>query len=212
MNQQTPEWLAARAGHCTASKFKDVLAKPKSGSGEAVTRRSYRLMLVTERLTGLPCETYRNAAMEWGTEHEAIARMTYEAERGEIVEEVGFIPHPSMPWVGCSPDGLIGTDGGVEIKCPAQSTVHVETVHGGMPSEHRAQIQGAMWVTGRQWVDFVSFDPRMPAGLQLYVERVKRDSDYIANLEAEVAKFLVETEKMHEWLMKIASAGASSGR
>lgn len=192
MNQGTPEWLAARAGHCTASKFKDVLAKGKSG--EAITRRNYRLQLVTERLTGLPCETFKNAAMEWGTDQEPFARMAYEAHTATIVEETGFLLHPEFAWVGASPDGLIGSDGGVEIKCPQQSAVHVETLTTKMPSEHKGQIQGTLWITGRQWWDFVSFDPRMPVNLQLYVERVTRDEDYIKALAEEVTKFLFEVE------------------
>lgn len=194
MNQGTPEWLAARAGHVTASRFKDVLAKGKSG--EAITRRNYRFQLVTERLTGLPCETYKNGAMEWGTAHEPDARQAYEAKTAAIVEEVGLILHPSIAWVGASPDGLIEDDGGMEIKCPAQSAVHVETITSGVPSEHRAQIQGAMWVTGRKWWDYASFDPRMPENLQLYVERVQRDEGYIKALEEEVIKFLAEVEQL----------------
>lgn len=203
MNQGTPEWLAARAGHCTASRFCDVLARLKGG-GEAASRRAYKLQLVTERLTGMPCESYKNAAMEWGTATEPFARAAYETARGLMVDEVGFIPHPEVQWVGGSPDGLIGDEGGIEIKCPHNSVVHVETVSGGMPSEHRAQVQGLMWITGRQWWDFVSFDPRMPDKLQLYVERVKRDRDYIKNLESEVAKFLDEVDKQHEWLTRTA--------
>lgn len=198
MNQGTPEWLAARAGHVTASRFKDVLAKLKSGSGEAATRRAYRLQLVTERLTGQPCETFKNAAMEWGTATEPFARAAYETAKALMVDEVGFLPHPTMQWVGASPDGLIGDDGGCEIKCPAASTVHVETLAGGMPSEHRAQVQGTLWVTGRQWWDYISYDPRLPPKLQLYVERVKRDEDYITKLADEVAAFLIEVEKMRQ--------------
>lgn len=199
MNQGTPEWLAARAGHVTASRFKDVLAKARSGSGgEAATRRAYKMQLVTERLTGQPCETYKNAAMEWGTATEPYARAAYETERGLMVDESGFLPHPTVQWVGASPDGLIGADGGCEIKCPANSVVHVETLAGGMPLEHRAQVQGTLWVTGRAWWDYISFDPRMPPKLRLYIERVKRDEEYIKRLADEVSGFLVEVEKMRQ--------------
>lgn len=204
MNQGTPEWLAARAGHATASRFCDVMAKLKSG-GEAATRRAYKLQLVTERLTRQPCETYKNAAMEWGTQTEPFARAAYETDRGLMVDETGFLPHPTVQWVGGSPDGLVGQEGLVEIKCPHNSVVHVETVTGGMPAEHRAQVQGLLWITERQWCDFISFDPRMPDKLQLYVERVKRDEDYIAKLAAEVEQFLGEVEKQHEWLLKVAA-------
>lgn len=203
IEQGTPEWLAQRAGHATASRFKDVLAKIKTG--EAATRRNYRVQLVTERLTGQPCESYTNAAMQWGTDQESSARAAYEAQTGDLVEQVGFILHPGMAWTGASPDGLIGDEGGIEIKCPFQSTVHVETLQGGMPAEHMPQVQGVMWVTGRKWVDFVSYDPRMPEHLQLYVQRIKRDDSYIAELEKAVAAFLGEVSAMHQQLMKRAA-------
>lgn len=195
MNQGSQEWLAERAGHVTASRFKDVLARGKSGA-ESVSRKNYRTQLVTERLTGRPCESFTNAAMEWGTATEPHARAAYETARSLMVDEVGFIRHAVTPWVGASPDGLIGKDGGCEIKCPYQSTVHIETWDCGMPSEHRAQVQGTLWVTGRKWWDYLSFDPRMPEGLRLYIERIERDEDYIKTLELETVKFLVEVDAM----------------
>lgn len=194
MNQGSPEWFAERAGHVTASRFKDVLAKIKVG--EAAGRKNYRVQLVTERLTGRPCESFTNAAMEWGTATEPHARAAYESARGLMVDEVGFLHHPEVLWVGASPDGLIGAEGGCEIKCPHQSTVHVETWDSGMPTEHRAQIQGTLWVTGRKWWDFISFDPRMPEGLQLYVERIERDEKYIEALYVEVELFLGQVGAM----------------
>lgn len=194
MNQGSPEWYAARAGHCTASRFSDVLAKVKVG--EAAGRIKYRWELVTERLTKTAVEGYTNRAMEWGTEQEPNARSAYEELTGVIVDTAGFIAHPDVPFVGCSPDGLISSDGGIEIKCPHNSVIHVQTLEGGMPSEHRAQVQGAMWVTGRKWWDFVSYDPRMPSGLELHVERIKRDDEYIAALAAEVRKFMSEVVLM----------------
>lgn len=200
MNQGTPEWLAARAGHCTASRFADVLARLKGG-GEAAGRKAYKLQLVTERLTGQPVETYKNAAMEHGTLTEPFARAAYETVRELMVDETGFLLHPSMEWVGGSPDGLVGEEGLIEIKCPYNSVVHVETLTGGMPTEHRAQVQGLLWITGRQWADFISFDPRMPEKLRLYVERVQRDDDYIKALAEEVEKFLAEVDKQHQWIL-----------
>lgn len=201
--QGSEEWLAERAGHATASRFSDVLAKIKTG--EAAVRRNYRLQLVTERLTGIPAESYQNAAMAWGTEQEPFARAFYEAETGDMVEQVGFIKHPGLAWAGASPDGLIGTDGGIEIKCPFQSSVHVETLQSGMPSEHKAQVQGVMWVTGRKWIDFISYDPRMPEKLRLYVQRIERDDAYIAELEKSVSAFLSEVAQQHAALMKRAA-------
>jgi putative phage-type endonuclease len=197
--QGSNEWLAERAGCVTASCFKNVLAKIKSG--EASTRRNYRLVLVTERLTGQPLETYENEAMRWGKAQEPFARMAYEESTGYIVEEVGFLKHPSIEWCGGSPDGCIDDDGLIEIKCPYVSTVHVETLQSGMPSEHMAQCQGNLWISGRHWIDFVSFDPRMPPHLQLYTERVRRDDRYIAILETEVHAFLKEVNALHMKLM-----------
>lgn len=194
MNQGTPEWLAARAGHVTASRLGDVMATVKVG--EAAGRVKYRWQLVTERLTTLPADQYENEAMRWGKEQEPFARMAYEAKTGRLVEEVGFIPHPTKPWIGCSPDGLIDGDGGAEIKCPFNSVVHVQTLHGGMPPEHRPQVQGGMWITERDWWDFISFDPRMPADeLRLYVERIPRDDVYIKRLAEATDKFLEEVDK-----------------
>lgn len=203
MNQGTPEWLAARAGHVTASRFSDVLAKVKVG--EAASRARYRWELVTERLTGQPVESYRNKAMERGQELEPDARLAYEAQTGNMVLEVGFLSHQTAALVGCSPDGLIDDDGGLEIKCPDNPVIHVQTIHGGMPSEHIAQVQGAMWVTGRKWWDFVSYDPRMPEKLRLYVQRILRDEDYIAKLSAEVAAFQGEVERQYQSLMRMAA-------
>lgn len=204
MEQGSNEWLIARAGHCTASRFADVLANVKSG-GEAATRRNYRMQLVTERLTGIPVETYKNAAMEHGTLNEPLAREEYEARTGELVCQVGFIHHPAVPWCGASPDGLVSDDGAIEIKAPYVSMVHVEILRGGVPSEHIAQIQGVLWVTGRQWCDFVSFDPRMPEKLRLHVQRVPRDEAYIGKLAEQVSNFLAEVEALHSELMKRAA-------
>lgn len=202
--QGSEAWLLAKAGRCTASRFADVLAKIKTG--EASSRRNYRLQLVTERLTDRPVDGYKNAAMEWGGEQEAFARDAYEARTGVLVDLSEFIRHPDVAWSGCSPDGLVGDDGLIEIKCPYVSTVHVETMlSGGHPSEHKAQIQGSLWITGRQWCDFVSFDPRMPERLQLYVFRVVRDEEYIKALEAEVKKFLAEVDELTAKLMRSAA-------
>ncbi len=199
--QGTPEWLAERAGHATASRFSDILAKIKTG--EAATRRNYRTQLVTERLTGLPVEGYKNAAMQWGLETEAEAREQIEIMLGHVIMKAEFEKHPKIKWVGCSPDGLIDSDGGCEIKCPFVSTVHVETLQEGMPNAHMAQVQGAMWVTGRKWWLFVSYDPRMPEHLKLYSQVIKRDEEYIKMLQAEVSQFLLDTEQLYSKLFSM---------
>lgn len=193
MEQGTEGWLIERAGKVTASRFKDVMAKIKTG--EAATRRNYRMQIVTERLTGLPTESYKNAAMEWGTANEPLAREVYEAVQGVKVEQHGLLNHLTVD-AACSPDGIIGTDGGIEIKCPFNSMVHVETILSGMPSEHIAQVQGAMWITGRKWWDFVSFDPRLPENMRIYIQRIDRDDAYIDNLEVEIMKFLADISEL----------------
>lgn len=201
MNVQGSEaWKKERAGHCTASRFKDVLAKIKTG--EAAVRRNYRVQLVTERLIGAPIANgFTSKAMEWGTQTEPLARMAYEAHTSEPVLETGFLLHPSLDWCGASPDGLVGSDGLIEIKCPEPHT-HMEwLLDAVIPSEHIAQVQGQLWITGRKWCDFVSFDPRFPENLRLLVVRVGRNESYIAELERQVKLFLDEVDRLHDRLL-----------
>jgi len=189
MKQGTPEWLAARCGLATASRFSDVLATVKAG--ESASRRNYRAQIIAERLTGVPADSYQSAEMRWGTEQEPYARIAYEA-RGLVVEQVAFIRHQYLK-AGASPDGLVGHDGQVEIKCPNTAT-HIDTLLKGMSPDHMPQLQGNLWMSGRRWIDFISYDPRMPERMQLYVQRVRRDDVYIANLEKEVTTFLIEVD------------------
>ena len=198
--QGTEEWRKARAGHATGSCFADILAKIKSG--EAADRRKYRIKLVTERMTGVPIDGgFKSAAMQWGTDTEALARTAYEAATGEPCIQTGFHLHPTIEWVGCSPDGLVGDDGLAQFKCPESHTHVAWLLDGVLPSEHRAQVQGELWVTGRAWCDFVSFDPRFPASHQLLIVRVQRDEEYISNLEREVKVFLREVDQLHSRLL-----------
>ncbi|WP_104658044.1 lambda exonuclease family protein [Ralstonia insidiosa] len=202
MEQRTEEWYAARLGRATASNFGKVLAKIKTG--EAADRRNYRAQLVIERLTGNRQEGYSNAAMQWGTEQEPFARIAYMADRGVDVQEIGFIQHETL-MAGCSPDGLIGADGLIEIKCPVSAT-HIETLKTQhMPLEHMPQVQGQMWIAGREWCDFVSYDPRMPEKLQMFVQRIPRDEQYIKALAFEIERFLEEVAAEVTALQKIAA-------
>lgn len=199
IEQRTHAWLMQRVGHVTASRFKHVLArlKPKKPGelGEpAQARRSYLMEVVCERLTGEPAQHYVNAAMQWGIDQEPYAREAYINRTGRQVDEVGFVRHPEL-MVGVSPDGIVELEGLIEIKCPSTST-HIDTVINGMDPEHLAQIQGQLWVTGYDWCDFVSFDPRLPKGIDLYVQRIHRDQTYITNLETEVRRFLGEVDAM----------------
>jgi putative phage-type endonuclease len=185
MNQQTPEWFAQRVGK--------VMAKVKSG--EAASRANYRAQLVAERLTGVPSESYTNAAMQWGTDTEPYARMAYEADTGNLVLETGFVLHPEIGFSGASPDGLIGDDGLVEIKCPNTAT-HIEyLLNNGVPEKYKPQMAWQMACTGRKWCDFISYDPRLPDDLKLFCAKYLRDDEYITELESAVSQFLEEVEE-----------------
>ena len=200
--QGSDAWFAARLGKATASSFKKVLAKIKTG--EAADRRNYRAQLVCERLTGRKADSYTNEAMRWGIEQEPFARIAYIAATGAIVQEVGFVDHPEL-MAGCSPDGLVSDDGLIEIKCPTQAT-HIETLKAQkIPSDHIPQVQGQIWITGRKWCDFISYHPEFPEGLQLFVVRVQRDDEYIKELETEVSKFLAEVDAEVETLKQLAA-------
>lgn len=188
--QGSPEWFAARLGKVTASKVADVVAKTKSGWG--ASRANYMAALIAERLTQTPADSFSNAAMQWGTEQEPLARVAYEFFTGRDVEQVGFVDHPSIPMTGASPDGLVGEDGLVEIKCPNTAT-HIDTLlDGKVPGKYVIQMQWQMACTGRQWCDFVSFDPRMPEEMRLWIQRVDRDGPHIELLEEDVTRFLAE--------------------
>lgn len=200
--QGSPEWLAARCGIATASGFSDILATIKSG--EAAARRNYRARLVVERLTGKPVEYFQTAAMRQGTEREPAARSAYEAQTGAWVNEVGFCRHDVME-AGASPDGMIGDDGGLEIKCPELATHLAYLRMAGMPPEYVAQVQGNLWITGRAWWDFASYSPDFPEGLQLSVRRVFRDDAYIKGLELAVGLFMAEVREEEAALRRLAA-------
>lgn len=192
-DQRTAEWFEARLGKATASRVSDITAKTKSGY--STSRKNYAAQLVAERLTGVPAETYTNGAMQWGTDTEAEARDAYRQHALVEVKECGFFDHPTIAMSGASPDGLIGDDGLLELKCPNTAT-HIETLLGkSAPSKYVSQIMWQMACTGRQWCDFASYDPRMPEEMRLFVQRVKRDDRLIAELEAEVTSFLKEVDE-----------------
>lgn len=199
--QGSPEWFLQRLGKVTASRLSDVLAKIKNG--EAAARASYRAELVAERLTGKSAEGFTNASMKWGTECEPLARAAYEAETDLMVTEVGMVPHPRIAMTGASPDGLVGSVGLLEIKCP-ETKSHIATIlSDAVPAQYIPQVQWQMACTGREWVDFASFDPRMPADMQLYIKRIPRSLELIATYEQEVETFLAEVEatvnQLIEW-------------
>lgn len=191
--QGSPEWRAIRLGKVTASRVADVVARTKTGWG--ASRANYMAQLIAERLTGVAADSFTNAAMQWGTEQEADARTAYEFRADATVDLIGFVAHPTIDASGASPDGLVGDDGLIEIKAPNTST-HIDTLLGEeVPSKYRTQVQWQLACTGRRWCDFVSFDPRMPESMRLFIERVERDDTVIAGLETEVRAFLAELDR-----------------
>ena len=201
MDQGSDEWFEARMGKVTASRVADILAKTKSGY--SASRDNYLAQLVCERLTNQKTESFINSAMQRGTDIEPLARLSYEINQNVLVDEVGFVPHPSIIMAGASPDGLVGDNGLLEIKCPNTAT-HIETLLSQtVPGRYNTQMQFQMACTDREWCDFVSFDNRLPEELQLFVKRVPRDNMYIRLMEDEIVKFLNELDIKIAQLMKV---------
>lgn len=195
-NQRTEEWYAARLGKVTASRVADVMAKTKTGY--STSRQNYMMQLLCERLTGKKEDSYNNAAMQRGTEMEPIARAVYEAEKGLFVVETGLVDHAEIKNFGASPDGLVGDDGLIEIKCPNTAT-HVDFLRTGKPdNKYQWQMLAQMACTGRDWCDFVSFDDRLPEPLQFYCIRFYRDDCRIKEMLTEIQKFLEELDLLEK--------------
>lgn len=193
MQQRSDEWYAVRAGRVTASRIADVCARTKSGY--AATRANYKAELVCERLTGTPTPGFCNAAMLWGIEKEPEAREAYCQHQLCAVTEIGFVHHPRLEMSGCSPDGLIANDGLVELKCPMSAT-HIDILLGGsFPDKYVKQALWQMACTERTYCDLVSYDPRLPETMRLFVQRIPRDDRAIAELESEVEAFLEEVDR-----------------
>ena len=196
--QGSEEWYAARLGKVTASNFSAATSAGR-GSAPSKTRKDYMLKLVAERMTELPTESYSNKAMEWGSETEQEAREYYEALNGCEVQQVGFIERDGD--TGGSPDGLVGANGMLEIKCPFPTT-HIRYILADkMPAEYVKQVQGNLWVAERQWCDFVSFDPRVKQR-PYFSARVYRDDDYIKELHIKLVMFIDEMKTMLDSLTK----------
>jgi putative phage-type endonuclease len=197
MIQGSQEWFRSRYGNASASRISDVIAKTKSGY--SASRDNYLTQLVLERF-GVFDEGFSSQAIEWGHEQEPLARMMYEAQTGNVVKEVGYILHPVIAKSGASPDGLVDDVGLLEIKCPNTKTHFEYLLAGKPPSKYIPQMAWQMACTGREWCDFVSYDPRAPEGLQYFEVRYNRDNEYIEMLEAEVTKFLNEVEAKYQEL------------
>lgn len=191
LSQRSEGWRQQRAGKITASRFIDVMAVGKKGQ-PLQARQTYMMDLATERLAGEPRPETYSRSMEWGKEVEPFAFEAYQLKTGLFVTAADFIRHPKYRFIGASPDGLIGDDGGLEMKCPFNPAVHAQTLLEGMPEDHIAQVQGCMFVTDRDWWDFVSYDPRQAPEYRLHVQRIPRDDSYIDRLAFELGKFEAE--------------------
>jgi putative phage-type endonuclease len=190
IEQGTPEWLELRRGKVTASRVADILAKTKTGT--SVSRQNYLIELALQRLTKTIEPSYTNSYMEWGTATEPQARVAYEVHTNNFVDQVPFIDHPTIQGFGCSPDGLVGADGLLEIKCPSSPTHWEYFKAKEPPKKYFIQMQAQMAVTGAKWCDFVSFDPRFPERSQLLIVNVPKDHEFILFMEAEIKQFLEE--------------------
>jgi putative phage-type endonuclease len=197
--QKSGDWLRARAGRVTASQMCKVIAKLKNG-GEAAPRLHYRMQVIAELLTGEAHESYVSPEMQWGIENEALARAAYEIERDVTVETVGLVLHPTNDRMGASPDGLVGQDGAIEIKCPKTTTHICYLLAHELPEEYKPQVQWVLACTERKWCDFIAYDPRLPKRYQMLTVRVQRDGAYIDMLYREAEQFLAEVDAVLEQL------------
>lgn len=209
MSEQGSEaWLAEKAGCFSASTASALMAKGRSGQPSA-TRANLIARLAVERITGRYVEGFKSAAMDRGNEVEQEARDAYSFERAVALETVGFIRHPSIANCGASPDALIGADGMAEFKCPVADDRHLQALLSGAHAvEHRLQCQFQMMVTGRQWVDVVSYCPWFPSGLQLAVARIERHDETIVEIVGEIAKADLEINQIISELEKLGKIAA----
>lgn len=205
LEQGTQAWKDARLGFATASRIDDLLSKPgKRGSAESAGRRNYKAQLALEIFSGKASkeDEYENWWMKRGKELEPDARSEYELQKGVMVQTCGFIVHPSIPRYGCSPDGLIGNDGMVQIKCLTRAN-HIDCLTSGIPSDRIKQMICELSVTGREWNDFGSYHPEFPGNSKLTVRRLWRKDvlPEIEEMEREVRKFNEEVDVIVKALM-----------
>lgn len=200
VEQRSAQWFLERLGRATGSKFKDVMATTKTG--ESAYRKKYKIQLVAERITGVATTFFVNQAMQWGTDHEDEAAEQFSIHTGLLLDEIGFVKHPTL-MCGVSPDRVIQTPDGpvvLEIKCPETST-HVEwMLDGVLPEQHKPQVYGQMWLMNSPYAYFCSYDPRMPKNNQLFTVMVQRDNEYISKLDTAIRQFLYEVDEMEATL------------
>jgi hypothetical protein len=210
VQQHSPEWMQARVGHVTASRVGDVVKRLKSGK-YSKERENYKFEKLEELLTGLTSEHYVSVPMQFGIDNEPLARTCYELKREVEVQTVGYFLHPTIKRSGASPDGLVGDDGLIEIKVPNTAT-HLEYLLAGViPEEYAPQMMWQMACTGREWCDFVSYDPRLPEDFGLFIIRYQRDAELIAAMEQEVGIFLSELEAVCQKLLQGRPAPKDTG-
>lgn len=206
IEQRSEEWFKQRLGHVTASRMSEALSR-----GTGVTRDKYKMQLISERLTGQSEKSFSNGYMEWGTQQEKFALMRYECDKDCIVDAAEFYTHPTIKWLGASPDGLLMDEDGsikglIEIKC-LKTENHLEfflSESPKIPAKYIVQMQTQMWVTGAEWCDFVSYDSRVTyEHRQIFITRVNRDDKFIKEMEIDVVKFLAEVEETVKKLEKI---------
>lgn len=194
VEQGSAEWKQLRVGKITASRIADIIAKTKSGY--STSRENYMYELAIERLTNTYADSFTSSAMQWGVDQEVFARSCYEIKNNIFVSQIDFVLHPDMDFAGCSPDGLV--DNGIaiiEIKCPLSKTHIKYLMDGTPPKEYVPQMAWQLACTGREYCDFVSYDPRLPDDLQLFVVKYERDKVFIDMLIKEVIKFNQEVEE-----------------
>lgn len=208
MQQRSAEWIEVRRGQITGSRFADVLTQPRDKAAKLAgtfgkTAHTYMRALAWETVSGVSQKREISRAMQHGINCEPTARRCYEGVTGRKVQEVGFVTHPTERLVGCSPDGLVGDDGCIEIKCPVVGGIHLGYIEDG-PVAHLAQIQGVMWVTGRDWCDFISYHSATPdLDRALFIKRIDRDEEYIERLESAVRNF---RERLEETIKQLTEA------
>jgi hypothetical protein len=189
LEQGSEAWRAIRAGKVTGSRINDVLTQARKKGDVSKVRQGYMFELIAERLTGIPEEQYSGFWPDHGKEFEPLAAAAYEVLFDQVLQKVGFIVHPTMPFAGCSPDRLLGDRGIVGIKCP-KTTTHLRwRQKNSCPEEHVAQLYWELCCTGREWADFVSYDPRLPEPLQLFAVRVFPEKALMTEMENQVKAF-----------------------
>ncbi len=199
MNAQGSEgWQNDRCGCASASRFIDIIAVSKSNGKPLKARDDYLWTVATDRVYQSPTEPTSAKSMDWGHVLEPYAKEAYEIETGSIIVPTGFVLHKEIEWCGGSPDGLVRLDGGIEIKCPKDRRIHMQTWRNKMHVDHLPQVQGNIWINDREWFDFISYDPRAPEEFRLYVQRIWRNEMYIKALASHVVEFLDEVKNLVE--------------